>query len=76
MLTLDQIKEQIESKLPNSSVEILDPRKDGVHLKAVVSCPDFEGKSLVEQHQMVYATVKDLIDSGELHALGIQTKVN
>ncbi|MBT4604616.1 BolA/IbaG family iron-sulfur metabolism protein [archaeon] len=74
MLTLNQIKQQIESKLSNSTVEILDPRKDGVHLKAVVTCKDFEGKGLVEQHQMVYATVKDLINSGELHALGIETK--
>ena len=74
MLTLDEIKVKIEKGLPGSKVEILDPRKDGVHLKAIVTFNGFEGKSLVEQHRMVYDTLKEELKE-ELHALGIETKV-
>ena len=75
MLSLDDIKQRIESGLKDSKVTILDPRKDGVHLKAVVICPHFKDKSLVEQHQMVYKTINDLLASGELHALAIETRI-
>ncbi len=72
MLTIQQIKEKIEAGLPGSKVEIQDPRRDGVHLKAIVIYKGFKDKSLVEQHQMVYATLKEELKE-ELHALGIET---
>ena len=72
MLTLQQIKQKIEEGLPGSQAEILDPRKDGVHLKAVVTYDGFQNKSLIEQHQMVYDTLKEELKE-ELHALAIET---
>lgn len=74
MFTLDEIKAKIEEGLPGSSVIIEDPRRDGVHIKAIVTWTGFEGKPLVEQHRMVYDTLKEELKE-ELHALGIQTKV-
>lgn len=73
MLTIIQIKEKIERGLPGAKVEIKDPRRDGVHLKAIVTYRGFQGKSLVEQHQMVYATLKEELKE-ELHALGLETQ--
>ena len=72
MLTLDQIKQKIEKGLPGAKVTIQDPRRDGIHLKAIVTYKGFKDKSLVEQHQMVYATLKEELKE-ELHALGIET---
>ena len=72
---LEILKERIEGAIPNSNVQILDPRNDGVHLEAHVTSLAFKEKLLVEQHRMVYAAVQDLLDSGELHALAIKTKV-
>ena len=72
MLSLDQIKGEIEKGLPGAKVEIKDPRRDGVHIKAIVTYKGFKDKSLVEQHQMVYATVKEELKE-QLHALGIET---
>ena len=71
---LQILHDKITAAIPNSTVEILDPRRDGVHLEAHVTSKSFEGKMLVEQHRMVYAAVQDLLDSGELHALAIKTK--
>ena len=73
MLTLEEIKHKIEKGLPGSFVQILDPRKDGVHLKAIVTFKGFEGKGLLEQHRMVYDTLKEELKE-ELHALGLETK--
>ena len=73
MPSLEEIKKKIEQGLPGAKVHIQDPRKDGVHIKAVVSWQGFKGKTLVEQHKMVYATVKEDL-KGDLHALGIETK--
>ncbi len=72
-MTIPEIQKKIEEGLPGAKVEILDPYKDGVHIKAVVVCPEFSGKSLVEQHRMVYATLKDELKE-EIHALALETR--
>lgn len=74
-MELEQIKQKIESSLEGSSAEILDPRRDGKHLKAVVTYSGFSGKSLIEQHRMVLDTVKEDIGKDMIHALSIETKV-
>lgn len=56
-------------------MEIQDPYNDGVHIKAIVKFSGFAGKSIVEQHRMVYATLKDELKA-EVHALGLETKVS
>ena len=33
----------------------------------------FQGRSMVEQHQLVYAPLKTELASGELHALALKT---
>ena len=73
MLTIPQIRERIAKGLPGAKVDILDPRKDGVHLKAIVIYEGFNGKTLVEQHRMVYDTLREELKE-ELHALAIETK--
>ena len=44
------------------------------HFEAVVEAPQFEGKSLIEQHKMVYAALDGLI-GGAMHALALKTRV-
>ncbi|TGL57289.1 BolA family transcriptional regulator [Leptospira ognonensis] len=72
-MTIPEIQKKIENGLPGSKVEILDPYQDGVHIKAVVTYSEFAGKSLIEQHRMVYATLKDELKE-EIHALALETR--
>lgn len=72
MLTPQEIQQKIESGLPGAKVEIKDPRKDGMHLKAVVIYTGFRGKSLINQHRMVYDTLREEMKE-EIHALSIET---
>jgi stress-induced morphogen len=72
-MTITEIKQKIENSIPGSSVEILDPYNDGVHIKAIVTYSGFEGKSMVEQHRMVYSLFQEELKN-EIHALGLETR--
>ncbi len=41
------------------------------HFTIHIAAPEFFGKSLIQQHRMVYGAVDPLMD-GEIHALSIQ----
>jgi acid stress-induced BolA-like protein IbaG/YrbA len=69
MVTPEQIKQWIEAGLPDSAVEI---EGDGHHFNAVIVCPAFAGKSMIQQHQMVYAALGDKMKA-EIHALSMKT---
>ena len=45
----------------------------GDHYEARVVSPDFAGKAMVQQHQLVYAPLQQWLKSGELHALALKT---
>ena len=68
------IEAMILEGIPDASVRIEDLRGDGDHYAAYITSATFEGKSRVQQHQMVYAALKGKM-GGELHALAIQTSV-
>lgn len=69
-----KLEQLIIDGIPEAQVRIEDLRGDGDHYAAYVSSPAFAGKTRVQQHQMVYAALKDTMD-GELHALALQTSV-
>jgi acid stress-induced BolA-like protein IbaG/YrbA len=45
---------------------------DGQHFEALVVSQAFEGKSRIERHRMVYATLGDRM-RGQVHALSMRT---
>jgi acid stress-induced BolA-like protein IbaG/YrbA len=73
MLDAAEVKRRIEQGLPGSEVEVRDMTGTGDHFEARVVSEAFTGKSLVEQHQAVYAPLKDVLATGELHALALKT---
>ncbi len=68
-----EIEKLIKEAFPDAEVTIEDLRGDGDHYAALVVSKAFEGKSRVQQHQMVYAALKGKM-GGELHALALQTQ--
>ena len=72
MSKFQEIETTIREAITGSEVHILDPRNDGVHLEALVISAAFEGKSLIEQHQMVMNPLKEHFKT-TLHALGLKT---
>jgi stress-induced morphogen len=72
MLPADQVKDLIERAFPGARVDVGTFGGDD-HLQAVVEAPQFEGKTLVEQHRMVYAALGGLIGDA-VHALALKTR--
>ena len=72
-MDLKEIEKLIKQALPDASVEIQDLAGDGNHYSAIVTSSEFSGKSKIEQHKMVYNSLKGKMGN-ELHALAIKTK--
>jgi len=71
---LSIVQELIETHLPGSRVSVDDfMGAGGDHLAVRVEAEQFTGKSLIEQHKMIYAAVQEHLDSGAIHALSITT---
>ncbi len=70
------LKAMIIEGFPDSDVTIVDLAGDGNHYKAIVHSAVFQGKSRVQQHQMVYASLNGKMGDGadKLHALALETK--
>lgn len=67
-----EIELMIREALPDAVVTIHDLAGDGDHYSAEIISKAFEGKSRVQQHQMVYEALKGKM-GGTLHALALQT---
>ena len=72
-MDLKEIEKLNKQALPDASVEIQDLAGDGNHYSATVTSSQFSGKSKIEQHKLVYASLKGKMGN-ELHALAIKTK--
>ena len=72
-MDLKEIEKLIKEALPDASVKIEDLAGDGNHYSATVTSSQFSGKSKIEQHKLVYASLKGKMGN-ELHALEIKTK--
>ena len=74
MLDPEMIRRRIGSALPEGSeVQVVDTTGTGDHFEARVVSEAFVGKGMVQQHQLVYAPLQDLLKTGELHALALKT---
>jgi len=73
-MAADEIVALIKEGLPGAEVSIEDLRGDGDHYAAHVIFDGFAGKSRVQQHQMVYKSLRGRMGD-ELHALALQTSV-
>ena len=66
------IAQMIRTGLPDAEVDV--SGDDGVHFEAVVRCASFDGKSTLQRHRLVYATLGELMGN-EIHALGLRTEL-
>ena len=72
-MDLKEIESLIKEAMPDATVEIQDLAGDGNHYSATISSTQFSGKSKIEQHKMVYSSLKGKMGN-ELHALSITTE--
>ncbi len=68
-----EIENLIKNSIPDAIVNIQDLAGDGNHYSATIVSSTFKGKSKIEQHKIVYNSLKGKMGN-ELHALAITTK--
>ncbi len=64
-----ELEKLIKTGLPEAEVTV---KGEGDHFEAIVVSQQFAGCSMVQQHQLVYATLGDRM-GGEIHALALHT---
>ena len=72
-LPLDEIKKLIKESIPDATIEIKDLMGDNNHYAATIKSSKFNNLSKIEQHKLVYKSLKGKMGN-ELHALAIKTK--
>ena len=72
-MDLKEIEKYIKEAMPDAKIDIQDLAGDNNHYSATVTSSLFKGKSKIEQHKMVYNSLKGKMGN-ELHALSITTE--
>ena len=73
MVTKSEVIQLITSKIPNAEV-LVETFNGNDHLQVTVVSSEFNGLSLVKQHQLVYSALKTELASEAIHALALKTK--
>ena len=73
MINTAEIEATLDKALPGCTVNVRDLTGGEDHFQVLVVSSFFDGKGLVEQHQMVYGALKDALGSERIHALALKT---
>ena len=69
-MTAEQLQALISQGLPCETCTL---EGDGRHWYATIVSAAFEGKRLIQRHQLVYATLGSRMHTDEVHALSMKT---
>ncbi|MGZ4959642.1 MAG: BolA family protein [Methylomonas sp.] len=79
-MTADIIRQKLKEALKPDLIEIIDHsaahaghagnQKGGGHYNVTIVSDAFEGKTLVQRHQLIYKALNDMMKE-DIHALGI-----
>jgi stress-induced morphogen len=72
-MTSDLLTKKLMETFPDAKIKATDMTGGGDHWQVVIESTQFAGKSLVEQHQLVYKALGEWMKK-EIHALALTTK--
>jgi stress-induced morphogen len=68
----ESVRRMLLAALPDADIELVDLTGTEDHYQARIVSQAFEGKTLIEQHQLVYRALGDAMH-GPIHALALKT---
>ncbi len=74
MMTTDDIKSILAERFPEAVISVEDLTGTMDHFEVRIASPQFQGKGLIEQHQMVNQALTVPLHDGRIHALKIKTQ--
>lgn len=72
-MSAPDIENCLKQNIPDAEISIVDTRGDGDHYALTITSAAFQGKSRIQQHQLVYEALGGRMGN-QLHALSITTK--
>ena len=73
MISPQQVEEMIKAQMPDAQIQVQDLTGGGDHYQVSVVSSQFADKGLVQQHQLVYAALKQAMSTEAIHALALKT---
>ncbi len=73
-MSADQIKAFLLKAFPDALIDLKDLAGDNDHFEATITTRAFQGKTRIQQHQMVYEALQGHMGT-KLHALSLKTKI-
>ena len=75
MITTDEIKTILSERLEGADISVEDMTGTFDHFEVKVVWTGFQGKGLIQQHQIVNQALAEVLEDGRIHALKIKTTV-
>lgn len=72
MMPIEELQGMLERAFPGDKVRLSSPMGDNNHFQCVIVSGRFDGKTMVERHQMVYSALGDAMREA-VHALALKT---
>ncbi len=73
MITTDEIEQMLQMAFQGAQIHVSDMTGTSDHFDIQITAGEFAGKSLVDQHKMVYEALAPEM-GGRIHAVQIKTK--
>ena len=73
MIDNASLTQLIVAQLPDAKVDVHDRTGTMDHFNVTVRSGHFAGKTLIEQHQLVYGALKAALKDGRVHAVELKT---
>ena len=75
MIENDALTALIRADMPDAEVAIVDRTGTMDHFNVTVRSSAFRGKTLIEQHQLVYGALRAALKDGRVHAVELKTLI-
>jgi len=76
MIDNNSLTTLIRTGIPDAEVQIYDRTGTMDHFNVTVRSREFAGRTLIEQHQLVYGTLRDALKDGRVHAVELKTIIS
>ncbi|HVA26637.1 MAG TPA: BolA/IbaG family iron-sulfur metabolism protein [Candidatus Baltobacteraceae bacterium] len=76
MIDNDSLTALIQRDIPDAEVHIVDRTGTMDHFNVTVRSRAFAGRTLIEQHQLVYGSLRAALKDGRVHAVELTTLVS
>ena len=73
MIQPEEIQQILNKSMPSAEITVQDLTGSRDHYQVIIIWEGFQGKNLVQQHQIVNKILEPALEDGRIHALSMKT---